>query len=76
MGEKPQLVIRLRTDGTVQADTRHVYGDACVPFAALLEDLCDAEAIDSAYSADYYESTPQHQEIATQLVDPNEAGGS
>lgn len=54
MKEHAQLIIRLRVDGTVQAETKHIHGDACVPFAAILEDLCDAEAIDSDYTSDYY----------------------
>lgn len=54
MAEQKQLVIQLRVDGTVHAETRQIFGEACVPFAALLEDLCDAEAIDSAYTGDYY----------------------
>ena len=61
MPERPQLLIRLRVDGTVQAETRHIYGDACVPFAAILEDLCDAEAIDSDYTRDYYSATQREE---------------
>lgn len=56
MAGREQLIIRLRSDGTVQAETKHIYGDACVPFAALLEDLCDAEAIESNYTQDYHAS--------------------
>ncbi len=54
MAPREQLIIRLRVDGSIEAETKHIHGDACVPFAALLEDLCDAEAIDSAYTRDYY----------------------
>jgi hypothetical protein len=57
MAERGQLIIRLRVDGTVQAETKRIHGDACVPFAAILEDLCDAEAIDSDYTSDYYAVT-------------------
>ena len=59
MSAQPQLVIRLRVDGTVGAETRNLHGDACVPFAAILEDLCDAEAIDSEYIADYWVTEEQ-----------------
>ncbi len=54
MAPRGQLIIRLRVDGSIEAETKHILGDACVPFAALVEDLCDAEAIDSAYTQDYY----------------------
>lgn len=64
MKEHAQLIIRLRVDGTVQAETKHIHGDACVPFAAILEDLCDAEAIDSDYTSDYYAVTQTDDEIA------------
>lgn len=64
MKEHGQLIVRLRVDGTVQAETKHIHGDACVPFAAILEDLCDAEAIDSDYTSDYYAVTQTEDQVA------------
>ncbi len=64
MSKAAQLIIRVRVDGTVHAETKHLSGDACVPFAAVLEDLCDAEAIESGYTSDYYISTEAENEYA------------
>lgn len=58
-----QLIIKLRVDGTVEAETKNIHGDACVPFAAILEDLCDAEAITSEYTQDYYVSQQATDEV-------------
>jgi hypothetical protein len=64
MPERPQLVIQLRVDGIVEAETRNIYGDACVPFAPILEDLCDAEAIQSDYTEEYYVAMQREEQIA------------
>jgi len=60
MTESAQLVIRLLVDGTVRAETRNIHGDSCVPFAAILEDLCDGEAIGSEYTHDYWLAQEPH----------------
>jgi hypothetical protein len=64
-------VIQLLVDGTVRAETRNLYGNACVPFAAILEDLCDAEAIESDYTADY--SAVHHQDTIARVDDHDNA---
>lgn len=60
MATRGQLIIRLAVDGMVQAETKGIHGNACVPFAAILEDLCDAEAIDSEYNQDYLTNDDDH----------------
>lgn len=62
MAERRQLIVRLGVDGTIQAETRHIYGDDCVPFASILEDLCLATAVDSAYTEDYRLVDPVEQQ--------------
>ena len=64
MTSRGQLVIRLCVDGTIEAQTKHIYGDACVAFAAILEDLCDAEAIESGYTQDYSVTAQADEEVA------------
>lgn len=64
MTDRRQLVIRLHVDGTILAETRHFHGDACLPFAAILEDLCDAEAIESAYTQDYHATVSAGEQTA------------
>ena len=64
MTDRRQLIIRLRVDGTIHAETKHIHGDACIPFAAILEDLCDAEAIESDYTQDYYATASAEEQVA------------
>lgn len=69
MATTGQLIIRMRVDGTIQAETKNIHGDACVPFAAVLEDLCDAEAIESDYTQDYYLAGRDEQLTRDELRD-------
>jgi hypothetical protein len=49
-----RIVVTLGRDGTVRAETVGIQGQACLDAIPLLEDLLDAEAIDSSLTADYY----------------------
>jgi hypothetical protein len=64
MADRGQLIIQLRVDGTIQAETKHIHGDACVSFATILEDLCAAEAIESEYTQDYYIANSTDEDVA------------
>jgi Protein of unknown function (DUF2997). len=48
-----QLIVSVRKDGTVHAETVGMYGDECLDYFAVLEDLLDAEVASSTYTADY-----------------------
>lgn len=49
-----RIVVTLGRDGTVRAETRGILGGECIEAIPLLEDLLEAEAIDSSLTADYY----------------------
>lgn len=51
---KKQLVIQVRADGTVNAETINMTGEECLEYIAVLEDLLDAETVSSSYTADYH----------------------
>ena len=59
------LTLRIRRDGTVEAETRGMKGRECLPYIAELERLLDAEAIDSDYTGEFYEATDLGQEAAS-----------
>lgn len=59
-----QLIVSVRRDGTVHAETVGMYGEECLDYFAVLEDLLDAEVASSTYTADYT-ATAQAQ------ADPN-----
>ena len=49
-----RIIVTLSRDGTVRAETSGINGKACLEAIPLLEDLLDAEAIESSLTADYY----------------------
>lgn len=55
---KRQLVVQVRPDGTVHAETFGMYGDECLDSIALLEDLLDAETVASTFTDDYHRVAP------------------
>lgn len=48
-----QLVVKLRADGTVDAETFGMYGAECLDHIEALEALLDAETSSSTFTADY-----------------------
>ncbi|NRT73154.1 DUF2997 domain-containing protein [Clostridium beijerinckii] len=54
MGKKIQL--RIYPDGTVQANVEGVKGKKCTDYIKIIEDILEAEVIDSEYTPEYYES--------------------
>jgi hypothetical protein len=50
------ITLRIRRDGTVEAETHGMKGRECLPYITRLEQLLEAEAIDSDYTSEYYEA--------------------
>lgn len=48
-----QLVVKLRPDGTVDAETFGMYGAECLDHIEALEALLDAQTTSSSFTADY-----------------------
>ena len=57
MAERVELHVTVGPDGVVSAETRNVTGAACLDYVAVLEDLLQASAVDSNYTADYSRTT-------------------
>jgi hypothetical protein len=65
--QRPRIVVTVRDDGTVSAETVGVLGEGCLDYVAILEDLLAARAVESAYTADWHrtEATVQQgQQVA------------
>lgn len=60
-----RVTLRIRRDGTVEAETHGIKGRECLPYIAELEDLLDAEAVDSDYTGEFYEATEVGHEAAS-----------
>ncbi|KAB2952684.1 DUF2997 domain-containing protein [Heliorestis acidaminivorans] len=52
---KRKIEIRLRPDGEIEAEVKGFKGKKCTDYIAFLEELLEAETIDSNYRAEYYE---------------------
>lgn len=48
-----QLVVKLRADGTVDAETFGMQGPECLEYIGALEALLDAETVSSSFTDDY-----------------------
>ncbi len=51
-----QLVVQVRRDGTVHAETVGMQGPECLDYIAVLENLLEAETAESAFTEDYHRS--------------------
>jgi hypothetical protein len=61
-----QIKIHIRPDGQVQAETLGIKGKACTDYIKVLEELLDAEAVESSYTPEYFESEQQNVEIESE----------
>jgi len=50
-----KLRIQIFQDGQIQAEVLGVKGKKCTDYISLLEELLDAETIDSEYTSEFYE---------------------
>lgn len=51
-----RVQLRIFPDGRVQAEVQGIKGKACTSYISILEELVKAEAIDSSYTPEYFES--------------------
>lgn len=65
------ITLRIRRDGTVEAETHGMNGRECLPYIGKLEQLVEADAVDSEYTAEYYHTAQAADEgvIHEQQVD-------
>jgi hypothetical protein len=51
--DQKQLIVRISPDGSINAETRNLYGDECLDYITVLEDLLDAQTVTSSFTEDY-----------------------
>ena len=49
-----RIQVQIFPDGRVQAETQGIKGKKCTEYIGLLEELLEAEAVDSEYTSEYY----------------------
>lgn len=50
-----QIRIQIRPDGTIHAQVQGIKGAGCTEYISVIEQLLNAETIDSEYTNEYYE---------------------
>ncbi len=51
-----RIQVQIFPDGRVQAETQGIKGKKCTEYIRVLEEILEAEAVDSEYTAEYYAS--------------------
>jgi hypothetical protein len=57
-----QIVLTVGADGTIHAETKGMKGKRCLDSVELLEDLLAAQAVSSAFTAEYDQATDRVDE--------------
>ena len=63
-----QLIVQVRPDGTVHAETIGMHGEECLDYIAVLENMLDAETTDSSFT-DAYAQVAAVEDSTTQNWD-------
>lgn len=63
-----QVIVTVRRDGTVDAETIGMYGAECLDYFAVLEDLLDATVTGSDYTDDYHRVASETTHSAADTV--------
>lgn len=48
-----RLLINVDPDGNIKAETLGIHGTKCLDYVSILEDLLDAQSVESKFTADY-----------------------
>lgn len=57
-----QIKIQIYPDGRVQADIAGIKGKKCTDYIRILEEILDAEAVDSSYTPEYHQTEEIEQQ--------------
>lgn len=63
---KKQLQVRIFPDGKIDAKTLGIKGERCMDYMKLLEQLLDAQIVESTFTDEYYQS--QMQEVSESIA--------
>lgn len=63
---KKQIRVQIFPDGQIKAEVIGIKGKSCTDYIEVLEQLLDAETIDSGYTSEYYE-TEQVESLQQQV---------
>jgi hypothetical protein len=64
----PRIAVTINRDGSIKAETLGIKGKTCLDYVPLLEELLDAETVQSAFTADYHAAAEELTEPETETV--------
>lgn len=50
-----KLIIKIRKDGVVEAETKEIKGQKCEDYLKIIEELTDSKVVKKEYTPEYYE---------------------
>ena len=50
-----KLIIKIRKDGVVEAETKGINGQKCEDYLKIIEELTDSKVVKKEYTPEYYE---------------------
>ena len=65
---RPRIAVTIGADGKITASTLGITGDACLDYIPLLEDLLEAEVVESAFTSEYAAEPVEVVEPTTESV--------
>ena len=63
-----RIAVTINRDGSIKAETLGIKGKTCLDYVPLLEELLDAETVQSEFTADYQAVDEQLHGAATETV--------
>ncbi len=57
--QEKTITVRIARDGLVEAETHGLKGSECLPYIDVLQELLQAEVVDSRFTAEYYETATE-----------------
>ncbi|MBW9216914.1 DUF2997 domain-containing protein [Anoxybacillus sp. ST70] len=67
MNEK-KVIIKITEDGKILAETVGIKGKQCLDYIRVLEELLEAETIDSQFTHEYFETNVLINDIQQQMI--------
>jgi hypothetical protein len=63
-----RIAVTINKDGSIKAETLGIKGKTCLDYVPVLEELLDAETLQSAFTSDYQATDEETTEQATETV--------
>jgi myosin-crossreactive antigen len=66
--EEKKIIIKITEDGKIFAETFGMKGKQCLEYIQILEELLDAETIDSEFTHEYFETNVVMNQTQRQMI--------